>query len=70
MLDVAFREDYARKRKDHSAANQTVLRKITQNAMDNLLAVHRTQVTFSKCLTTENALSYQGKVEISPLGKM
>ena len=30
-LDVAFREDYARNRKDHSAANLAVLRKITLN---------------------------------------
>jgi predicted transposase YbfD/YdcC len=31
MLDVAFREDYARNRKDHSAANLTILRKIVLN---------------------------------------
>jgi hypothetical protein len=31
MLDVAFREDYARNRKDHSAANLAILRKITLN---------------------------------------
>ena len=30
-LDVAFREDYARNRKDHSAANLAILRKITLN---------------------------------------
>jgi predicted transposase YbfD/YdcC len=30
-LDVVFREDYARNRKDHSAANLAVLRKITLN---------------------------------------
>ena len=30
-LDVAFREDYARNRMDHSAANLAVLRKITLN---------------------------------------
>jgi predicted transposase YbfD/YdcC len=30
-LDVAFREDYARNRKDHSAANPAILRKITLN---------------------------------------
>jgi predicted transposase YbfD/YdcC len=30
-LDVAFREDYASNRKDHSAANLAVLRKITLN---------------------------------------
>ena len=30
-LDVAFREDYARNRKDHSAANLAVLRKICLN---------------------------------------
>jgi predicted transposase YbfD/YdcC len=30
-LDIAFREDYARNRKDHSAANLAVLRKITLN---------------------------------------
>ena len=30
-LDVGFREDYARNRKDHSAANLAVLRKITLN---------------------------------------
>ena len=30
-LDVAFREDYARNRKDHSAANLAVMRKITLN---------------------------------------
>ena len=32
-LDVAFREDYARNRKDHSAANLAVLRKITLNLL-------------------------------------
>jgi predicted transposase YbfD/YdcC len=32
-LDVAFREDYARNRKDHSAANLAVLRKITVNLL-------------------------------------
>jgi predicted transposase YbfD/YdcC len=31
MLDVAFREDYAWNRKDHSAANLALLRKITLN---------------------------------------
>jgi predicted transposase YbfD/YdcC len=31
VLDVVFREDYARNRKDHSAANLTLLRKITLN---------------------------------------
>jgi hypothetical protein len=31
MLDVAFREDYARNRKDHSAANMAMPRKITLN---------------------------------------
>jgi len=30
-LDVAFREDYARNRKDHSAANLAVIRKICLN---------------------------------------
>lgn len=30
-LDVAFREDYARNRKDHTAANLALLRKITLN---------------------------------------
>ena len=30
-LDVAFREDYARNRKDHSAANLAVMRKICLN---------------------------------------
>jgi predicted transposase YbfD/YdcC len=30
-LDVVFREDYAWNRKDHSAANLVVLRKITLN---------------------------------------
>jgi predicted transposase YbfD/YdcC len=30
-LDVAFREDYARNRKDHSAANLAILRKIILN---------------------------------------
>jgi predicted transposase YbfD/YdcC len=30
-LDVVFREDYARNRKDHSAANLAVIRKITLN---------------------------------------
>ena len=30
-MDVAFREDYARNRKDHSAANLAVLRKICLN---------------------------------------
>jgi predicted transposase YbfD/YdcC len=29
VLDAAFREDYARNRKDHSAANLAILRKIT-----------------------------------------
>ena len=33
VLDVAFREDYARNRKDHSAANLAVLRKITLNLL-------------------------------------
>ena len=32
-LDVAFREDYARNRKDHSASNLAVLRKITLNLL-------------------------------------
>ena len=32
-LDVVFREDYARNRKDHSAANLSVLRKITLNLL-------------------------------------
>jgi predicted transposase YbfD/YdcC len=32
-LDVVFREDYARNRKDHSAANLAVLRKITLNLL-------------------------------------
>jgi predicted transposase YbfD/YdcC len=31
MPDLAFWEDYARNRKDHSAANLAVLRKITLN---------------------------------------
>jgi predicted transposase YbfD/YdcC len=31
VLDVVFREDYARNRKDHSAANLAILRKITLN---------------------------------------
>jgi hypothetical protein len=30
-LDVAFREDYARNRTDHSVANLAILRKITLN---------------------------------------
>jgi predicted transposase YbfD/YdcC len=33
VLDVAFREDYARNRKEHSAANLTILRKITLNLL-------------------------------------
>jgi len=33
VLDVVFREDYARNRKDHSAANLAVLRKITLNLL-------------------------------------
>jgi predicted transposase YbfD/YdcC len=33
VLDVAFREDYARNRKDHSAANLAILRKITLNLL-------------------------------------
>jgi predicted transposase YbfD/YdcC len=32
-LDAAFREEYARNRKDHSAANLAVLRKITLNLL-------------------------------------
>jgi predicted transposase YbfD/YdcC len=31
VLDVLFREDYARNRKDYSAANMALLRKITLN---------------------------------------
>jgi predicted transposase YbfD/YdcC len=31
--DVAFREDYARNRKDHSAANLAIVRKITRNLL-------------------------------------
>jgi predicted transposase YbfD/YdcC len=31
MLDVAFREDYARNGEDHSAANLAIIRKITLN---------------------------------------
>jgi predicted transposase YbfD/YdcC len=30
-LDAVFREDYARNRKEHSAVNLVVLRKITLN---------------------------------------
>ncbi|MDR1627058.1 MAG: ISAs1 family transposase, partial [Spirochaetia bacterium] len=33
VLDVAFREDYARNRKDHSAANLAILRKTTLNLL-------------------------------------
>jgi predicted transposase YbfD/YdcC len=33
VLDVAFREDYARNRKDHSAANLAIVRKITLNLL-------------------------------------
>jgi predicted transposase YbfD/YdcC len=33
VLDVVFREDYARNRKDHSAANLAVVRKITLNLL-------------------------------------
>jgi predicted transposase YbfD/YdcC len=33
ILDVVFREDYARNRKDHSAANLAIIRKITLNLL-------------------------------------
>jgi predicted transposase YbfD/YdcC len=33
VLDVAFREDYARNRKDHCAANLAIIRKITLNLL-------------------------------------
>ena len=33
VLDVVFREDYARNRTDHSAANLSVLRKIVLNLL-------------------------------------